>query len=326
MRNFERLLITEWRRLGLPAADGSVSVAVSGGADSLSLLLALHELKVAKKLDMRLVAAHFNHRLRDGESDDDEDFVRKLVSERKIELAVGRSEIKPQANIEQIARLERYRFLQQTAKNLNAFAVLTAHTVDDQAETFLLNLIRGSGVQGLSAMRPVRALGGGIRLVRPLLRWASRADTEGYCHELGVDFRFDTMNEDEAFTRVRIRKILLPLLKDFNPKIVERLAETARLLQLEFPPDDERTADGLDIAGLKALPEGELKQSIRVWISANRGGLRGLGLKHIEAIERLIRSRKSGRVVELPGGAVVVKEGGKLNFRHKLVEKRDLGL
>jgi len=102
------------------------------------------------KFELRTVAAHFNHQLRGSESDADEEFVRELCTERNIELSVGRSTSKYLSNIEQNARVERYEFLQKTASNVDALAVLTAHTVNDQAETFLLNLIRGSGINGLS--------------------------------------------------------------------------------------------------------------------------------------------------------------------------------
>jgi tRNA(Ile)-lysidine synthase len=325
MRRFERELITEWRRLGLPSDDKTIVVAVSGGADSVSLMLALDELKKAKKVEIRVVAAHFNHRLRGDESDADETFVRELTSERKLELAVGHSALSIKTNVEQKARVERYDFLQQTAANLKATAVLTAHTVDDQAETFLLNLIRGSGLQGLSAISPIRRLTAAepdVALIRPLLTWARRADTEGYCHELGVRYRSDTMNEDESFTRVRLRKILIPLLKDFNPKIVERLAETARLLRSELPADQHVSPEPLTTVDLLPLPPAELKPLLRGWLAANRGDLRGIELKHIEAIERLIHSRKSGKTVELPGGDSVFKQGGRLCFGKNLVEKR----
>jgi tRNA(Ile)-lysidine synthase len=325
MRKFERQLITEWRRLEMPFADRTIIIAVSGGADSISLLLAFDELKNQNKLNLRIVAAHFNHHLRGKESDEDESFIRGIVAARKIELATGHSNLSPQANIEQNARIERYDFLQQTATNIQAHAVLTAHTVDDQAETFLLNLIRGSGAQGLSSMRPIRKLGNAeppISLVRPFLGWARRAETEVYCREFSIDYRSDTMNDDESFTRVRIRKILIPLLKDFNPNIVERLADTARLLQAELPAARESTGEPLDVSHLGSLNETELKQLLRAWISANRGHLRQIELKHIEAIERLIKSRKSGKTIELPGGQVVTKEAGRLVFGKNMVEKR----
>jgi tRNA(Ile)-lysidine synthase len=328
MRDFERKLITQWRRLELPLLDETIVVATSGGADSCSLLASIDELTKLGKLTIRLVAAHFNHRLRGEESDEDEAFVRQLCSERKIELAVGHSSSSPTSNIEQVARVERYTFLRSTVDNLRASLVLTAHTVDDQAETFLLNLIRGSGIRGLSGMRSVRDLSEGlsnIKLVRPLLDWARRSDTEAYCHELGIKYRSDTMNENEAFTRVRIRKILIPLLKDFNPQIVQRLSDTARILRDEIGHDPEYSSEPLTIAGLKDLPEAELNRALRGWIAANRGHLRQIELQHIDSVRRLINSRKSGKTIELPGGDHVVKGDGKLVFNKNNVEKSTPG-
>lgn len=324
MRGFERKLITEWRRMELPVEGAVVVVAVSGGADSLSLLLAADELRMLGKLEIRIVAAHFNHKLRGEESEADETFVRNLCIDRGIEFAASHSRSKPENNIEQAARFERYEFLRQTAENLRSPLVLTAHTIDDQAETFLLNLIRGSGIRGLSGMRPIRDLSENdpsIKLVRPLIGWARRLDTEAYCRELGVEYRSDTMNEDEAFTRVRVRKILLPLLRDFNPKIIERLAETARLMSLEIGSSTETAVDTLELRQLVDLSEGELNRQLRAWLAANRGGLRQIGLKHIEAVGRLVNSRKSGKTVELPGGSTVSRENGMLVFNKNNVEK-----
>lgn len=370
MDSFVRGLITEWRRLELPVSEAAVVVAVSGGADSVSLLLALVDLQKRGKLDLRLVAAHFNHGLRGQESDADEDFVKALTTENRIELAIGREALSREGNLEQNARTARYEFLQRTAENVGALIALTAHTINDQAETFLLNLVRGSGTDGLGGMRPVRTLvedkrSGGeeeeerrqddeavdesdssssspllpfspspVLLVRPLLRWAKRADTERFCLENGVDYRLDSMNDHLAFKRVRIRKILLPMLEEFNPKIVEALANTAGLLQdLTERPAEEPDAKAPGPAGqldegsdlvlseLAALSRSELYQRLREWLAFNRGNKRGLALKHIEAIERLVFSRKSGKTVELPGGGAVVKSNGRLEFRKLKVEK-----
>jgi tRNA(Ile)-lysidine synthase len=356
VHKFVRNLITEWRRLGLPTANGTVVIAVSGGADSVSLLLALCELKKRGKLDLRLVAAHFNHELRGSESDADEEFVRGLTIKHKIEFATDRAgKLLSDGNLEQNARAARYDFLTRTAGNVEAFAVVTGHTINDQAETFLMNLIRGSGPAGLSGMKPIRILaedgekgrkGDGEKdvqstdlplspspllpfsafplLIRPLLTWAKRIDTEGYCVDSGVEYRYDTMNEDTAFKRVRIRKILLPLLADFNPNIIETLAQTAGLMQSTPAADGNGGGAGqndvLVLRELKTQSSAELYDTLRGWLGHKRGNTRGLQLKHIQAIERLVLSTKSGRVAELPGDARVVKRGGKLVYEENKVE------
>ncbi|MBK8465666.1 MAG: tRNA lysidine(34) synthetase TilS [Chloracidobacterium sp.] len=341
MHNFVRNLITEWRRLELPVENATVVVAVSGGADSVSLLLGLNELRKASKLNLKIVAAHLNHQLRGVESDVDEQFVKHLTTELGIGLDLHREKIKPQGNLEQNARNTRYAFLAEAARNLNAFAVLTGHTLNDQAETFLLNLIRGSGPEGLGGMRAVRELesvkmrtqedessllpfsSSPLFLVRPLLSWAKRIDTEAFCNEMGIEYRYDTMNEDTAFKRVQIRKILLPLLEDMNPKIVETLANTASLMQGVIEPSDSFNetlieAD-LSLGELKTLSKPELYGKLRSWLRQHRGNSRRLELKHIQAIERLVFSEKSGKTAELPGGRVV-KSGGKLMYKENKVE------
>ena len=158
-------------------------------------------------------------------------------------------------------------------------------------------------------------------LVRPLLTWAKRLDTEGFCREMSVDYRYDTMNEDTAFRRVRIRKVLLPLLEDLNPNIVETLANTASLMESRSIANGaEALGDGLLISDLKQLSQADVYGQIRSWLAEHRGGTRSLGLKHIQAVERLAFSTKSGRVAELPGGATVIRSGGRLVYRDKKVE------
>ena len=338
MHRFLLQLLTEWRRLGLPFEDKTILIAVSGGADSVSLALALDELKNRKKLKLRFVLAHFNHGLRGTEAETDENFVRNLAEKLGLELVLGKGEISKNENLEQSARNARYDFLTRSAENLKAEAVLTAHTLNDQAETFLLNLIRGSGLEGLGAMKICRTLkkDSEILLIRPLLKWAKRHDTEDFCRQNNIEFRFDSMNEDLAFRRVRIRKVLLPLLEDFNPKIIENLAQTAFLLQddlefiehlSEFQNDKtenqfEFTDDSkLSVRELKDVFPSMRKRVLRNWLKKLRPDLRKLDAKHFEAIEALMISEKSGRKVELPDGEAVVKSNGKLVFQKRKVEK-----
>lgn len=324
-------MLTEWRKLKLPFENETFLIAVSGGADSVSLLLALHELRELKKLKLHFIVAHFNHDLRGTESEQDAEFVEDVAKKLNIEFFGGIQNPKfkiqnRKDNLEQAARTARYDFLLSAAESYNAFGILTAHTINDQAETFLLNLIRGSGSVGLGAMKTIRKLNKNseVLLIRPLLNWAKREETVKFLQERNVAHRSDSMNTDEKFSRVRIRKTLLPLLAEFNPKIVEKLAKTAMLLQDNAghqAEGGEEWTDNLILKDLQALSKPMLYKVLRGWLENNRGNLRRVDLKHIEALESLIFSRKSGRKIELPGGETVIKKEGKLFFKDTKVEK-----
>ena len=326
MNKFVRNLLTEWRKLKLPFANETIVVAVSGGADSVSLALTLHELKQLKKLNLNFIIAHFNHNLRGIESEKDAGFVKDLVEKLEFEFKLQTSNFKLQnqkGNLEQNARNVRYEFLNQVAEKSKAYAILTAHTKNDQAETLLFNLIRGSGLDGLAGMR-VSQSKNEILLVRPLLNWASRDDTESFCLENRIEFRHDTMNDDLRFTRVRIRKEIIPLLEKINPRLVDTLSKTANLLRDDvesLPIDEDEVPEILLQSDLKKLSKPMRMRVLRSWLAKHRGDLRQLDLKHFEAIECLINSRKSGRIVELPTGEKVVKRDGKVFFEKRGVEK-----
>ncbi len=325
MHKFVRSLITEWRKLDLPFAGETVVIAVSGGADSMSLMLAAYELAKRKKLTHRMIVAHFNHKLRGAESDADERFVSEHAVRLGFEFVAGSGTLQKKGNLEQAARNARYEFLSRIASENDAFAVLVAHTQNDQAETLFFNLIRGSGPDGLAGMRQVRELEDGVLLVRPLLSWASRTDTVAFCRDNDVLYRSDPMNEDEKYSRVRIRQDIFPRLAAINPKIVETLARTADLMHRssgDNTPSGKDNGQGyLIVRDLKTLERADLYSTLRSWLRTKRGSLRSLQLKHVEAIERLILSRKSGNTVELPGGGRIVKHGGALRFTNIKVEK-----
>jgi tRNA(Ile)-lysidine synthase len=346
MHKFVRNLLTEWRRLGLPFSDKTFVIAVSGGADSVALTLALDDLKQRKKLDLRFIIAHFNHNLRGIESEKDAAFVKQLAEKLKIEfthkIQSRQSKIQDQkGNLEQTARLARYQFLGEIAQKFGADAILTAHTQNDQAETILLNLIRGSGLNGLSGMKTIRDIEiasrsfnqaksenpnpkSQIQLIRPLLNFAQREETENLCLENKIEFRLDAMNNDLKFSRVRVRKEIIPLLKKLNPNIIETLSMTANLLQEEVQELEKcelEITESLTQNKLKSLSKSMRLRSLRSWLKQHRGNLRQLDLKHLEAVDRLISSPKSGREIELPGGEKVIKKQGKLVFEKTGVEK-----
>jgi tRNA(Ile)-lysidine synthase len=283
---FALALQKEWKRLGLPVTETRVVVAVSGGADSVALLLALSELMEGSRFGVELIVAHLDHGLRGEAGEGDARWVRKLATTLGFKGAIGKASVRERAartsdNLEQAARRARYEFLSQVAEKSGAHVVLTGHTMDDQAETVLLRLLRGSGAEGLSGMEAVRALQDNsdallsgespvvslsrkspeVLLARPLLSWARRAWTEKYCRERGVRFRVDAMNEDERFARVRVRRQLLPLMESFNPRIVQSLSRAAELLRedsivlklaaeelLRQAGEEEEKSDGIDDA------------------------------------------------------------------------------
>jgi tRNA(Ile)-lysidine synthase len=350
---FARGLLAEWRRRRWPLRGERSVVAVSGGADSTALLLALEELKRAGLLGVELTVAHLNHGLRGESADEDARFAESLARAHGFEFVSARADVGRRAgesgdNLEQAARRARYEFLAEAARRAGVAAVLTGHTLDDQAETVLLRLLRGSGSEGLGGMRPERSLeeGGRVWLRRPLLEWARRADTEGYCRARDVEFCADEMNEDERFARVRVRRTLLPLLETFNPRAARTIARAAGLLREESSalegfaarlledaraggveesnPNDvsngaARASEAwpLRVEVLNGAPAALRRRALRLWVARGRGGLRRISLANVAAVERLLKGERGGRVAELPGGARVERMRGLLTFRRQ---------
>lgn len=335
---FARLLLVEWRKLRLPTTDETVVVGVSGGADSTALLLALNELRSATKLSTNICVAHLDHKLRPTSAKDAR-WVSALAAKLGYECVIGRSKVAEIAranndNLEQAARQARYAFLERTAKRKSAKYVLTAHTMDDQAETVLMRLMRGSagaGLGGMEAMRPL-ATNSSIKLVRPLL-WARRADTESYCRFRKAEYLVDETNSDPALSRVRVRQQLLPLMQSFNNRIVEALSRTAAQLREDRAvlfngadellqrasvsgDDEEREtkAPPLNVKPLANEPPALRRRALRQWLSEARGSARRLEMVHLLAVEKLLEGTAGGRTVELPGGGRVRRHKNRLEF------------
>ena len=199
-------------------------IAVSGGADSVALMRALGDSAPGD-----VVIAHLNHCLRGRESEEDANFVAQLCPRlpHQIEtLDIAALAKADGDNLEAAARRARYDFLARVARETQASWVATGHTLDDQAETVLHRLIRGSGLRGLRGIAAKRELAAGVALLRPMLS-VSRTAVIAYLQTIGQPWREDTTNRDPAFTRNRIRHEVLPLLRTFNPAIAESLARTA---------------------------------------------------------------------------------------------------
>lgn len=209
------------------AREGPGVVAVSGGADSVALLRALEAVPVQP-----LVVAHIDHRLRGSESDRDAEFVQELAARLGLPCRVKVVDIASLGgNMEATARRVRYEFLAEVAAETSARWIATGHTAGDQAETVLLRLIRGSGLQGLRGIAAKRisrdpTVTQGRAIIRPLLS-VTRAEVLEYLSEIGQPFREDATNADSRFSRNRVRHELLPMLETFNPDVVTALAHLA---------------------------------------------------------------------------------------------------
>ncbi len=351
LSSFARSLLAEWLDLGLPAHDARVVIAASGGADSTALSLAFAELIEAARLTLDVTVAHLDHGLRGAAGASDACWVEALAAELGFDavlekISVGARAAKAKDNLEQAARGARYEFLLEAATKCGARFVLTGHTMDDQAETVLLRLLRGSGAEGLGGMKPLRTLVGGredVLLARPLLRWARRAETEKYCAARGVQPRIDEMNADERFARVRLRHKLVPLLETFNPRAVAAISRAASLLRddaraLELAAEqllveacettearatmqiESSRSSVLRVEVLEAAPCALRRRALRQWIVRERGSLRRLELVHLVAIEKLLAGERGGRKALLPCGAYVERRRRWIRFHPARVD------
>ncbi len=215
--------------------DCHVVLGVSGGPDSVAMLRAIAELKEQSACRGKLFVAHLNHGLRRQAADDDAAWLKALCDRLNVPLEIGRTDVAAIAATqgdgwEAAARTARYEFLRQTAERLGARFVATAHTADDQVETILHRILRGTGIEGLAGMSKVRPLSTSVALVRPLLT-VSRCAVLQYLAAIGQDYRTDASNQNTQWTRNRLRQELLPHLRErYNTKVdaaIVRLAAQA---------------------------------------------------------------------------------------------------
>jgi tRNA(Ile)-lysidine synthase len=314
-RKFEKTV----RREGLLRKGDRVLVAFSGGPDSTALLALL--LGIRKSWSLEIHAAHFNHRLRRG-APADERFVEDVCRRLKLPLHRGSADVRTYArdgglNLEEASRLLRYGFLRDVASEIRADRIATGHTRNDQAETLLMRLLRGSGPTGLGGIFP---LVGGL-IIRPLLD-LERPELVEYLRLRGWTFRRDESNRDRRFLRNRVRDELIPRLKkEYDPGLVRHLAQAATILRDEgrvleglarrrarsaFRVDRNRPA--LDLALLGRMPLGLARRLVRLFIGEVKGDLRAVSFEDVEALLEL----GPGKEHVLPDRLTLRREGGLL--------------
>ena len=325
-------------RYGMLQAGDHILAGVSGGADSVCLLYLLREL--APRRNFLLEAVHVEHGIRGAESESDCVFVRELCARLEIPLSVEHIRVPDLAKAlgqgtEETAREERYRIFLETALKTGANKVAVAHNLNDQAETVLWNLTRGSSLRGLGGIRPVRSLGkkGGegreIFLIRPLIG-TRRREIEFFLMEKGIPFCTDRTNEDREITRNRIRLCVLPELEALNSRAAEHISLAAEQLRETEDYLARQTAkaagemirsgpeDGTKILLLDRffredplIRQRVLRECIRGVMPG--GSLKDVGRVHVEELLALA-SMSCGKAVSLPGGVRAVREDGILRF------------
>jgi tRNA(Ile)-lysidine synthase len=289
-----------------------VLVAISGGPDSTALLRALVELE--SRLGCRLHACHIHHGLRGADADADAESAAELARALEVPFAEHRADVPAHAeaegmSIEAAARAVRYRLLESTARRVGAGRIATGHTADDQAETVLLNLLRGTGLPGLAGIPPVRD-----NIVRPLLD-VTRAEALEYCAARRLHYRLDPSNLDTTLRRNRIRHEILPALRAIQPRVTEALCRLAEIVRVEndfiareasraLQEVGSRRPGGakIDCASFAALPAALQRRLLRAAIAQAKGDELDIELERIDALVALALSGRTGAVVELPGG------------------------
>lgn len=278
----------------------TVVCAVSGGADSMALLWALYLLR--EEWDLDLHAAHFNHHLRGSESDRDEEFVREFCEGYGIPLSVGSAEVKPgKKGLEAAAREARYAFLRTLPGK-----IATAHTADDNAETILMHLIRGTGLKGLGGITPEYG-----SIIRPMLN-VTRQDVEEFLTEYSIGHIDDSSNSGDAFLRNRLRHHIMPLLKEENPKLAENLSAMALRLRL----DEQALAEQASFEGaplveiLRQMAPAVRARALEKFLKEN--GVKEPEAVHIRQAEALVFSDNPSARANFPGGITIGRNYGTL--------------
>jgi len=302
----------------------SVIVAVSGGPDSVCLLHLLHELM--DELHIHLVLAHFDHGLRPAEDDSETALVRGLAVSLKLPFETGKGHLlakKARGSREEVARNSRYAFLEKVRRKHKAQKIALGHNLNDQAETVLMRLLRGSGPSGLTGMRPCRD--GSI--IRPLIE-IDRPEIENYLKAKKLASVTDSSNLKADYLRNKIRLELVPLLESLQPQLVHLLSQTAGILRDE---DDYMTqiaeawlagntevspqhASSVPITSFLSLPLALRRRVTRRAIEKAKKDLRRISWDHIEAIQRLAEAEKPQAALNLPGRLLVTRTYDRLIF------------
>ena len=337
MLEFEKNLADFVKANGLIGSAAKVLLAVSGGADSTALLYGMHALRAGKLFNAELLCAHFNHQLRAAEADRDEEFVIAQAAALKLPVATRRLDVRGFArrerlSIETAARQLRMKTLIDIAKANNCRRIATAHQKNDNAETIIQRLSRGTGFRGLGGIWPQKVFADEITFVRPLL-CVRRDEILKYLDERNLEWCRDDTNADCTYRRNYIRHRLLPELQRYcADSIVEQLSQLARSAREYYSTvcsradkvwpclaDSDEQVIVLDLKPFLTESQPVKVELIRRSLTGIGCGERYLKQGHYEGILQLAEQNVTGRKIELPGGFIVRREYGNLFFSNSRV-------
>ncbi len=274
--------------------NGRVYCAVSGGADSMALLWGMYLLK--DKLNISLEAVHFNHHLRGLESDGEERFVRQFCDDYAIPLTVGSAWVTSgEKGLEAAAREARYAFF-ETLPGI----VATAHTADDNAETVLMRMVRGTGLKGLGGICPIRG-----KVIRPMLL-VTRQEVMAFLEEYHLPHVEDSSNASDAFFRNRLRHTVMPLLRQENPKLAENLSAMALRLREDEASLTQQGDRKLSVSSLERMTVAQRRRKIAAFLECS--GVKEPEAVHIGLVEKLMVSDKPSAKACFPGGVTICRQ------------------
>lgn len=291
-----------------------VICAVSGGADSMALLWSMYLLR--EKLGITLEAAHFNHGLRGEESDRDENFVREFCEGYEIPLHAGRGEVKPgKKGLEAAARDARYAYLRSLSGK-----IATAHTADDNAETVLMHLVRGTGLKGLGGITPCTDT-----LIRPMLT-VTREELTDFLEQYHISYVNDSSNDTDAFLRNRLRHRVMPLLRQENPRLAQNLSSMAMELREDEAALRQQTvtADTLQVDELRQMTPAVRGRTLAVFLEHH--GVKEPERSHVALAESLVFSDHPSAWGNFPGNVRICRSYGTLTANKVAEELQPIAL
>lgn len=301
-----------------------VVIGVSGGPDSVAMLYLLNSLR--KELKIGLHIAHLDHMLRE-DSYKDKEFVQGLAQKLKLPITTTQINVKELAkkgSPEEVARNARLGFLFKVAKDIKATKIALGHNLDDQAETVLMRILRGTGLYGLSGILPKRDIAG-FQVIRPLIE-VRRQEIERFLEKKKISPRIDTSNLEDIYFRNKLRNKLLPLLeKGYNRNIKEVLSNMAESIGYDYDyliqvanRSVRQLKPKINLKKFLKLHPAIQRLVLRISIAKVKGDMRRLTFKHIKEIEDLILNRPVNSIVDLPKGVSVKKEKNSLSFYRRI--------